>query len=201
MLRILKNKFDDKLFLRDSLIMIGILLAITITYFAVIYRAQSAVLQETRKRLAETERQLKIDALQASHIPPMIDEIERMRKRYDKTWDRRLPKREELAGFLREIASALSQERLSNQYIQPGNPTRKPLYNCLPITMKFEGKFLALAGFLKRIDEMTRLTRVERLSIKPIKTHNNNTTTEILQTADSPTLAIEVGLNIYFTEQ
>jgi len=201
MLQTLKSKLTDKMLLRDSLMMIGILLAITITYFAVIYRAQSATLQEVQKRIGEVERQLKIDALQASHLPPMIDEIERMRKRYDKSWDRRLPKREELAGFLREIASALSQEKLSNQYIQPGNPTRKPLYNCLPITMKFEGKFLALAGFLKRVDEMTRLTRIEHLSIKPIKTQNDHTTFETLDTDDSPALAIEVGMNIYFTEQ
>jgi len=201
MLQTLKSKLTDKMLLRDSLMMIGILLAITITYFAVIYRAQSATLQEVQKRIGEVERQLKIDALQASHLPPMIDEIERMRKRYDKSWDRRLPKREELAGFLREIASALSQEKLSNQYIQPGNPTRKPLYNCLPITMKFEGKFLALAGFLKRVDEMTRLTRIEHLSIKPIKTQNDRTTFETLDTDDSPALAIEVGMNIYFTEQ
>jgi len=201
MLQTLKSKLTDKMLLRDSLMMIGILLAITITYFAVIYRAQSATLQEVQKRIGEVERQLKIDALQASHLPPMIDEIERMRKRYDKSWDRRLPKREELAGFLREIASALSQEKLSNQYIQPGNPTRKPLYNCLPITMKFEGKFLALAGFLKRVDEMSRLTLIEHRAIKAIKTQNDHTTDKTLDTDDSPALAIEVGMNIYFTEQ
>jgi len=194
-----KTKLLDGIRQRDSLIMIGILITITITYVAVIYRAQSATLEKIRKRSAEVERQLKIDALQASRLPPMIHEIDCMNKRYDKSWDRRLPKREELAGFLREIASGLSKEKLFNQYIQPGNPTRKPLYNCLPITMKFEGKFLALAGFLKRVDEMTRLTRIERLSIKPIQ--NNRLERADTDTGESPPLAIELGMNIYFTEQ
>ena len=52
--------------------------------------------------------------------------------------------------------------------------------------MKFEGSFLELAGFLERVDRMTRLTRVEQLSIAP--------------KGEGDLLAIELGMNIYFTE-
>jgi Tfp pilus assembly protein PilO len=120
-------------------------------------------------------------------MPPMIRQIESMKRRYNKDWDRRLPERKELAGFLREIASNLAQEDLSNEMIQPGNPSRSPLYNCLPITMKFEGDFLSLANFLRRVDGMTRLTRVEHLSIQRGDDHRK--------------LPITLGMNIYFTEQ
>lgn len=173
---------------RDNLIIVGILAVITITYFAVVYRTQSAAAEDVRTRTAEAKRCLKTDAAQASRVPPLLREIEQMRQRYDeKDWDRRLPERKELAGFLREIASGLSREKLTNQFIQPGNPHQGPLYNCLPITMKFEGDFLALARFLKQVDEMTRLMRIERLAIASDE--------------DSEHLAIELGMNIYFTEQ
>jgi hypothetical protein len=52
--------------------------------------------------------------------------------------------------------------------------------------MTFEGDFLALARFLRRIDTMARLTRVEKLIIQP--------------GARGDELSIELGMNIYFTE-
>ncbi len=173
---------------RDNLIVLGILTMISITYFAVVYRTQSAAAEDVSSRTAEAERLIEANAAQASRVPPMLRQIEQMKQRYnEKDWGRRLPDRQELAGFLREIASGLFQEKLSNQFIQPGNPSQSPLYNCLPITLKFEGDFLALARFLKRIDGMARLTRIECLSI------NSN--------EDPEKLEIEMGMNIYFTEQ
>ena len=123
----------------EPLIVLGILMVITITYFTVIYRTQSAAAEDVQISMAQIERQIEADATKASRVPPMLREIEKMKQRYNKDWDRRLPRRKELAGFLREIAAGLSEESLSNQFIQPGNPARRPLYNCLPITMKFEG--------------------------------------------------------------
>ena len=174
-------------FSRDNLIALGVLVAITAGYFLVVHRAQSATLGEVRDRAAQAKRRLEEDRLRASRVPAMVREIEAMKRRYNKDWDRRLPQRQELADFLREIASNLAQERLFNEIIQPGNPTRGPLYNCLPIKMKFEGDFLSLAGFLRRVDGMTRLTRVENLKIVP--------------GADGRKLLIELGMNIYFAEQ
>lgn len=188
-------------FSRDNLIILGILTVITITYFVVIYRAQSATMADVAARTAQTERRLKTDAMQASRVGPMLRQIKVMKQRYNKKeWDRRLPGRQELAGFLREIASNLSAARLSNRIIQPGNPFRGPLYNRLPITMKFEGDFLALAGFLKRVDEMTRLTRIEQLTIEPARRSQDHRTAG--RSNEEPiSLAIELGMNIYFTEQ
>ncbi len=178
----------DVFFSRDNLIVLGILTVISITYFAVVYRTQSVAAEGVSARTAEARRLLEADAVQASRVPPMLRQIEQMKHRYnDKEWGRRLPERQELAGFLREIASGLSLEKLSNQFIQSGNPSQSPLYNCLPITLNFEGDFLALARFLKRIDGLARLTRIEHLVINVGE--------------DPEKLEIEMGMNIYFTEQ
>jgi len=117
----------------------------------------------------------------------MMREIEHMKQRYNSDWNRRLPASQELAGFLREISANLAEENLSRPMIAPGDPTRGSLYNVLPITMKFEGDFLSLAAFLRRVDGMTRLTRIEQLSIRPETTGSG--------------MAIVLGMNIYFTEQ
>ena len=174
-------------FSRDNWIVLGVLAAVTASYLLVVYRWQSAALSEVRSQRSRRKRQLAADGVTASRVPSLIREINALSNRYGKNWDRRLPKRKELAGFLREISANLADENLPNQIIAPGSPTRGPLYNVLPITMKFEGNFLLLAGFLKRVDGMARLTRIEKLIIDGRK--------------DRDGLGIEVGMNIYFTEQ
>jgi Tfp pilus assembly protein PilO len=173
---------------RDNLVVLGILTVITITYFAVVYRIQSAAADDVSSQRIEIKRHIETDSEMASRVSPMMRQIEKMKQRYnDEDWGHRLPERQELAGFLHEIASGLSQEKLINQFIQPGNPSQTSLYNCLPITLRCEGNFLSLARFLKRIDGMTRLVRVERLAIELGE--------------DTQKLQIEMGMNIYFTEQ
>jgi type IV pilus assembly protein PilO len=172
---------------RDSAAVVGVLALVTAVYVLVVYRRQAATLTHLRARAAERQRKLADDAAKASRVPALTREVQAMRQRYNADWDRRLPEQKELAGFLREISANLVEENLQNHMIAPGEPTRGRLYNMLPITMRFEGDFLSLAGFLKRVDGMTRLTRIEQLRIEPTK--------------DSSNLQIELGMNIYFTEQ
>jgi Tfp pilus assembly protein PilO len=171
---------------RDSLVVLGVVAAIALTYIFVVYRRQSRTLENVRTQMSQKKRQLEDDTKTAARLPLLSQELEDMKSRYGKDWDRKLPNGKELGGFLREISSNLAQEKLGEQTIQPGNPTKAPLYNCLPITMKFKGDFLALVNFLNRVDNMTRLTRVEQLLIEPGK--------------EGDGLAIEMGMNIYFTE-
>jgi Tfp pilus assembly protein PilO len=171
---------------RDNLIVLALLAGLTGGYGLVVYRGQSVALADARRRAAECRRQWQSDTEKAAPVAELAREVVAMKRRYDQGWRRRLPPRQELAGFLREIAGHLSEAKLVNRMIQPGRPTRGTLYHCLPITMKFEGSFLELAGFLERVDQMTRLTRVEQLSIAP--------------KGEGDLLAIELGMNIYFTE-
>ncbi len=171
---------------RDNLIVLGLLAGLTGAYGLVVYRGQSAALADVSRRAAESRRQWQADTERAAPVVELARQLVAMKRRYDQDWRRRLPPRQELAGFLREIAAHLSEAKLVNPMIQPGRPTRGTLYHCLPITMEFEGSFLELAGFLRRVDQMTRLTRVEQLSVAP--------------KGEGDLLAIELGMNIYFTE-
>lgn len=171
---------------RDNLVMLGILAVVGAAYVAVVHRWQSRSMEQVQARSAQLRRQLEAESGKAMRVPPMVREIEALKQHYG-NWDRRLPQRKELAGFLREIGANLESERLSRPAIMPGDPTRGPLYNRLPIKMKFEGDFLALGGFLRRVDGMTRLTRVDELVIQP--------------KPEGDSLAVEMGMNIYFTEQ
>ena len=124
---------------------------------------------------------------EAAVVPRLFRQVHAMRAQYP-NFQRRLPKRKELGGFLREITGQLSDDGLSNQLIEPGSPSREEFFHTLPIIMRFKGSYLSLGSFLERIGRMERLTRVQKLSIT--------------SAGDSPDeLDIELQLNIYFTER
>ncbi len=172
---------------KDNLAMVLLVAAITAAFMLVVYRQQSKVLESYRAQAHQTRLAMERDSQKSRQVPLMVREIESMKQRFNKDWDRRLPQRQELGAFLREIAGNLAQSNLSNTITQPGNPTKGALYNRLPITMKFEGEFTSLTNFLRNIDSMSRLTRIDRLTIKPAEKEDS--------------LDIELGMNIYFTEQ
>jgi Tfp pilus assembly protein PilO len=102
-----------------------------------------------------------------------------------------LPVRQELGGFLRDISGHLGDEQFTDQLIEPGSPTREELFHTLPIIMRFKGSYLTSVDFFKRIDEMERLTRIQKLKITKVPLKGDNS---------DAILDIELQLNIYFTE-
>ncbi len=171
--------------MKDSWIVLGVLTGVVATAVVFLYMPQSKRLDELRTEITTQELALAADATKAAVVPSLLREVESMKLQY-KDFGRRLPKRRELGGFLREISGHLNQGDLSNQLIEPGNPSREELFHTLPIIMRFKGSYLSLAKFLQRIDKMERLTRVQTLKITREK--------------EGDSLDIELQMNIYFTE-
>ncbi len=171
--------------LKDSWIILGALVGATGAAVFFVYMPQGKKLDELRTAMVVQELDLSGDAARAAVVPTLLKRVEAMKLRY-KDFDRRLPKRKELGGFLRDISGQLKQGDLSNQLIEPGNPSREELFHTLPIIMRFKGAYLSLAAFLQRIDQMERLTRIHTLRIDRDKEGNE--------------LDIELEMNIYFTE-
>ena len=155
-----------------------------------VYRGQGKRLDEFKMRITAAKAALKTQSQTIAVVPELIKHVDSMRKRY-KNFDRRLPGRQELGGFLRDISGHLADEKFSDQLIEPGSPMREELFHTLPIIMRFRGSYLTSVDFFKRIDEMERLTRIQKLKI----TKNSAKDDE-----DDSMLDIELQLNIYFTE-
>ena len=152
------------------------------------YVPQSRELKKLQTQIVSQQRSLKADSAMASVVPSLLEHVEAMQFRY-KHFDRRLPKRQELGGFLREISAHLERENLSGQLIEPGSPTHEEVFHTLPIIMRFNGSYLSVASFLKSLEGMERLTRVQKLRV----THDAK--------AGLPgQLDVELHINIYFTE-
>ncbi|NLW86562.1 MAG: type 4a pilus biogenesis protein PilO [Planctomycetes bacterium] len=170
---------------KDLLIMSAAAAAMIIAGVLLVHMPNSRKLEDTQSKILSARASLEAQTLQASVIPDMMRQIEQMKVKY-KDFDRRLPKRKELGGFLRDISENLGRENLVNQSYQPGAPVPQDLFHMLPIEMKLRGPYLSLASFLQSIDQMERLTRVQKLKIVSDPRTNE--------------LDITLNMNIYFTE-
>jgi len=176
---------------RDSLIVVAVLLGIVGATCALVYYPQRRTLQDLRAQVEQEKTRLLDSAAKTAVVPTMLREVQGMKKRYG-NFDQPLSKKKEMGGFLKEISSDLAQENLDNPTIEPGTPRRAALFHTLPIVLRFEGPYLSLASFLKRLGQMERLAQVEKLSISSRPSETLDGTRK--------KLSVEMLLNIYFTE-
>ena len=172
-------------FSKDTWVLLGVMAGLVLVAWAFVYRAQGHTIDDLHAKVASKKTLIRANAERAAVLPQVAQRVEDMKSLYQEL-DRRIPQRTELGGFLREISGELTAARLSNQLIEPGNPTREELFHTLPIIMRFEGNYLALADLLQRIHTMQRLARVQKLRVERKK--------------DSSNLQIELQMNIYFTD-
>jgi len=172
---------------KDNVTILAILCVMLAVAALVLYRPQAQAMAELRKQIETEKNTTATYAARVAIVPDLRRQVEDMKSRY-KDFDRRMPKQKELYGFLEEISKSIDKERLSNHLIEAGGTDKEESFYTMPITMRFQGNYLSLASFLKRIDTMERLTRVQKLHI----------------TADNqgaePKINCELRLNIYFTE-
>lgn len=187
-------------FAKDSLAALVLLAAALGAAMLFVYVPQDKKLGQLQAKIVTRKRQIDEQTERASIVPKLLRETQAMKAQY-KNFHRRLPQQKELGGFLREISGHLADDKFSDQITEPGRPTREPLFNTLPIIMKFKGSYLGLGVFLDQINKMERLTRVQRLIITS-PPPDGETPSEGRK--KEPGLAkgnldIELQLNIYFS--
>lgn len=176
---------------RHNLIVAGIITAVVAAATIVIFLPQHQQLRRLQTAISREKTRMAENAQRCAAVPAMIREVQELKKRYG-NFDKRLPQQIELGGFLKEISGDLSQSELSKPLIQPQSPRRSDLFHTLPILLRFRSDYMSLAGFLRRLSEMERLTQVERITITKAR--------EDPGPDESWKLDIEVLMNIYFTE-
>ena len=186
-------------FTKDSLVAMALLVVGLGAAMVVVYVPQDRTLSSLEAKIVTRKREIDKQTERAAIVPKLLRETQAMKAQY-KNFDRRLPQQKELGGFLREISAHLSDEKFSNQVIEPGRPAREPLFHTLPIIMKFRSSYLGLGVFLDQVHKMERLTRVQRLTIAaPAAGETPETTDENTPRGAKGGLDVELQLNIYFS--
>jgi Tfp pilus assembly protein PilO len=165
------------------------MVVMTIAFYALAYRPNTEKLDGLDMQIAAKRRDLTSNRQRVQILPDVLIAVNEMRNRLER-FDKKLPKSPELQGFINSITEVSSQAGLRNKWtVEPGVPVRSDLYAEWPISLKFEGDFKNVFNFLRRAEEMQRLTRVKSLKVRGLT-----------GAGASGQVQVELSMNIYFAE-
>jgi Tfp pilus assembly protein PilO len=169
--------------------LLGIALAVMVVgFYAMVYRPNKQRLDDLTMETDTKRRDLTSNRTRIQILPDVLLAVNEMRNRLER-FDKKLPKSPELHAFINSITEVSNQAGTRNKWtVEPGVPVRSELYAEWPISLKFEGDFVSVFSFLRRAEEMQRLTRV-----KGLKVHG-------IDAGKSGQVTVELSMNIYFAE-
>jgi Tfp pilus assembly protein PilO len=134
--------------------------------YALGIRPANAQLAKMDARFNAAQAILNGNQAQARNLPEIEKEIERLRQRVER-FDKKMPKGQDLAEFIKEVTRISRQSSLQKLVWRPEVKLRRSdAFAELPIEFTFSGDFAGVSDFLRRIDQMPRLTRVRKLEMR-----------------------------------
>jgi Tfp pilus assembly protein PilO len=76
-----------------------------------------------------------------------------------------VPAQKSIGEFLQQIADLMSQYNLSEQVVAPSREIKGDSLNCIPIDVQCKGKLAQMFDFYKRLQDLDRLVRIERVTL------------------------------------
>lgn len=171
---------------RIQIVCIGALVIALVLFYVLGWRPMTARQKDLELQIASKQRELDINRSNASRLPQVTLEVERLRMRLER-FDKRLPKQQELTQFIKDLTHLSQQSRLRRLTTEPESPRYSALYGEHPIALTFEGSFPDVFSFIRQTEEMERLTRVHSVTIRSID-------------AARGLVDVKLLLSIYFSE-
>jgi Tfp pilus assembly protein PilO len=162
------------------------MLTMVVGFYLFGYRPASMRMASMRQEIEIKQRELK-DIQQRTQIRPLVEQTVNERRRKLERFDKKLPKQQDFGAFYNDITFLGRQSALSKCSVEPAAvPQRNDRFVELPIDLRFEGNFLNVFSFLRQIDQMQRLTRVQNL--------------KVTSKGNAGQVEVQLSMNIYYAE-
>ncbi len=122
-------------------------------------------LQTLRRSRTQKERVIATGVSQAEALPALEKRLSDTRKAV-KDYDERVPTESAHGVFLRQITDIMTEHKLSNQGIVPGETIEAKALNCIPVQMNCTGTLNGVFGFFRDLRGLRRLIRIEKVTLK-----------------------------------
>ena len=167
---------------------LGVTLATLVAaFYVLVYRPNEQRLANLNTEIQNRQRDLQENKTRVQILPDVVRAVSAMSIRLE-SFNKKLPRQPDLGPFINDITELGHQSSLRKVFVEPGKPQLGELYAEWPISLKFEGDFLNAFAFLRRTEEMQRLTRVRGLKLR---SPNGGKTGQV---------QVELSMNIYFSE-
>ena len=139
----------------------------TAAFFVLIVRPQFGRARDLRDSLQDERQRMSEGRSDLEELPRLQIEVDELR-RHVADFDQQVPLRDGLGEYLEQLAAAAHGHALRADAIEPGVPVRTQDLFTVPIVLKVHGPFKEIYGLLKDIEQMSRLTQVERFDAKVV---------------------------------
>lgn len=153
-------------------------------FYMAAFRPQAQQLADLTDQIAGKKAELVLDRSQTDRLPRITSELQSLKARL--AGFKKLPSDPQLGQFIDEITQLSQQQTLRQLVVEPGVPKRDELFSEQPISMSFDGDFLAAWDFIRQLEDMQRLTRVKDVTIT--------------SDDDQPGVHVNLSVNMYYGE-
>jgi Tfp pilus assembly protein PilO len=166
---------------------LGVLLAIGLgVFFVIAYRPANLKLDELVLQIQSRQRAMNDNRVKAQDLPNLAAQVQRFESQL-RFYDRQLPRQPAMDQFIKDLTGISQELALKNWKFSPRAPVRDSTHFELPIQIDFTGDFLTSAAFVRRVEDLQRLTRVKNLAVKS-------------KNIDGATVDVTLVVSIYFVE-
>jgi len=124
-----------------------------------------------RQRIRAVERAIAAQSVaarkawaQSGQLPVLREHLAKLEKTVG-DYEAKVPGRRNLGGFLHRIAGLMNEHNLKDQLVQPGKEIQAEGLNCIPVSMKCEGRLEQVFNFFTSLQALDRLIRIEQIDL------------------------------------
>jgi Tfp pilus assembly protein PilO len=154
-------------------------------FYVAVYRPQQQQLADLNRQIAFKHLELTTDRSQTDRLPRVTSELASLKRRL--AGFKKLPTDPQYGQFIHEVNQAREQASLPRLNEVPGPARRADLFSEQPIVLSFQGSFPSVFEFIRKLEDMERLTRLRDVTISTIDDKKG-------------TVDVKLSVNIYYSE-
>jgi len=147
-----------------ELILLAVLLALPLLSWWLVFRPQNVEITQARREIQHKQEMLdKVEATTARN-QNLAQENEDNQKKIEAI-EARLPSSKEVDQVVRQVSDLAVESGLEPPAIESDKPVTAAMYMEQPLKMKIFGDFNGFHTFLKRLEDLPRVTRIPDMKI------------------------------------
>jgi len=170
-------------FIRAQWALGALMLALLGSFYVLGYRPQSARLRQMQSQISQRQYDLRENQAKTRVLPAVASDVKNLRQQLDES--KTLPAQQEWPQFMKDVTALGQKCSLHSLTFKQGIPSRGDLFSELPTNLSFEGDYVDAFNFLRKTEEMQRLTRIRNMSIKA-------------KEGEPGSVQVQISMNIYF---
>jgi Tfp pilus assembly protein PilO len=122
-------------------------------------------METLRTSRSQQASMIQMAVTQSKELPALKLRLKNVQKVVER-YDTYIPQEASLGVFLQEIARIMTEHRLTDQVVVPGQEVESGGVGCIPVHINCKGSLKDLFGFFRDFQALERLVRIERVALK-----------------------------------